>query len=165
MRCYSLLVALSALCSLPLSAANANHAKKVKLCSVFDEQAPSDCLPVTDSFLGVQGEARITAANPSVLENTFNALAVLQNTYFDAITGTWPKSIDWTGAVVQTIISGTLSSLTKSLDSVKPGPIWNEKEQLISSLFAHVTHYFSGQNIAAIFDEVRSQSAPHGLPR
>ncbi|KAG6242566.1 hypothetical protein E4U25_003597 [Claviceps purpurea] len=153
MRGYSILVALSVLCSLPLSVASANHAKNVKLCSVFDEQAPSDCLPVSDSFLGVEGEGQITEASPSVLENTFNALAVLQNTYFDAITGTWPKSIDWTGAVVQTIISGTLSSLTKSLDSVKPDLVWNEKEQLISSLFAHVTHYFSGQNVTVILDE------------
>lgn len=91
----------------------------------------------------------------AALEDVFNALAVLQNTYFDPVNGTWPKSIDWTGAVVGTIISDTLSTLTESLESVERDRGWNQKEQLISSIFAQVAHSFFGQNAAAILDEVR----------
>ncbi|KAG6010027.1 hypothetical protein E4U21_000469 [Claviceps maximensis] len=147
------LVALSACCSLRLCSASVNDAREATLCSVFDKRAPRDCRPITESCFGAHNQFPVAADNHPVLGDVFNALAVLQNGYFEAVNGTWPKSIDWTGAVVETIISGTLSTLSKSLRSFQGDQDWNEKEQLISSLFAQVTHSFYGQNAVAIMDE------------
>ncbi|KAG5973293.1 hypothetical protein E4U55_000597 [Claviceps digitariae] len=146
-------LALSACFPLSPCAANLNHAGEAPLCSVVHEQAPYDCRPVTESFVGIQNRARVAVDDSVLLGHVFNSLAVLQNSYFDAVNGTWPQSIDWTGAVVETVISGTLSTLSKSLDSLEHVHDWNQKEQLISSLFAQVTHYFFGQNTVAILDE------------
>ncbi|KAG5999836.1 hypothetical protein E4U54_001655 [Claviceps lovelessii] len=153
MLCCSFLVALGVFCSLPFSAASVNPTREATLCSVFHQKAPNDCRPVKEFLHGVQNAVPVVADNSSVLDNIFNALAVLQNSYFDPVAGTWPGSIDWTGAVVETVISGTLGTLSKSLESLERDHDWHEKQQLISSLFAHVTHYFFGQNTAAIMNQ------------
>ncbi|KAG5939497.1 hypothetical protein E4U53_007784 [Claviceps sorghi] len=150
----SLLLALGACYLLPFCAASVEPPRQVTPCS----QVSHECRPVSESFVGLPNEARAAPDNPtedtsSVLGDVFNALAVLQNTYLEPINGTLPSSIEWTGAVVGTIISGTLSTLSKSLDSLSQKHDWNEKEQLISFIFAHVTHYFFGQNTAAILNQ------------
>lgn len=156
---HCFLVALSAFGSLPLCVASASPAKGATLCSVFEQQARYDCQPVTESFVvEARDKGRMNADNSSVLSDAFNALAVLQNTYYDTINGTWPNSIDWTGAVIQTILAGTVSTLSKSLLSVERDYDWGQKERLISSLFSHVAHSFAGQNAVAILDEVRTRN-------
>ncbi|KJZ76143.1 hypothetical protein HIM_04599 [Hirsutella minnesotensis 3608] len=84
--------------------------------------------------------------NEQLLQNIYDALAVLQDNYYSSINGTWPSSIDWTGAVIETILSGTLSTLTKSFNSTD----WKQKENLISSIYAQVAHSYFGQNALAI---------------
>ncbi|KAG6033273.1 hypothetical protein E4U41_006956 [Claviceps citrina] len=159
MHRHCFLVALGALCALPLCvAASAADPSKdtadATRCSVFYQQAPRDCPPFVEAFVDVQGRIRADAPNSSsVLGDAYGALAVLQNTYLDPLRGTWPTSIDWTGAVVETILSGTLITLSRSLELVDRGHDRSQKEQLISSIFAQVTHSFFGQNAVAILDE------------
>ncbi|QPG95078.1 hypothetical protein C2857_007591 [Epichloe festucae Fl1] len=156
MRRHHFLAGLSAFASLASSTApSINPPKQVAPCSVFQQQAPYDCRPVSKDIVHVRNEVPPGGGSGDLatLEDVFNALAVLQNTYFDSVNGTWPKSIDWTGAVVGTIISGTLSTLTKSPESVQRDRDWNQKEQLISSIFAQVAHSFFGQNAVAILGE------------
>ncbi|POR39130.1 Uncharacterized protein TPAR_00682 [Tolypocladium paradoxum] len=90
-----------------------------------------------------------------VLEDAFYALTVLQNSYFDAVNGTWPSSIDWTGAVVETVVAGMLTTLTQSLwsDDFGSDANWKQKENLVSSVYAQVVHSFFGQNAQAIKDQ------------
>ncbi|ODA79420.1 hypothetical protein RJ55_05013 [Drechmeria coniospora] len=87
-----------------------------------------------------------------ILEDAFAALSVLQTTYFDALNGTWPSSIDWTGAVIETVVSGMLATLTQSLadGDFGTGASWRQKENLISSVYGQVVHSFFGQNAEAI---------------
>ena len=91
-----------------------------------------------------------------MLEDAFSALAVLQDNYFEAVNGTWPSSIEWTGAVIETIVSGMLTTLTQSLASSDFGSDanWKQKENLISSVYAQIVHSFFGQNALAIKNEV-----------
>jgi hypothetical protein len=84
----------------------------------------------------------------------------MQNLYFEPTAGIWPAAIDWTGAVVETVVVGMLTTLTKSLDLTEKGHDWKQKENLISSLFAQVTHSFFGQNAIGILDQVRAAILP-----
>lgn len=122
-------------------------------CSVLRQEAPHPCRPPAESFLSAQNDAAPCCRDPRILEDAYSALAVLQNVYYEATNGTWPTSIDWTGAVVETIISGMLSTMTKALDSVEDEYVWTQKEDLISTLYSHVTHSFFGQNATGILDQ------------
>src|SRR5436853_3814966 len=45
-----------------------------------------------------------------------NALDVMQDQFFEVWQGVWPTGIDWTSAVLGTLVSGSLSSISTSLD-------------------------------------------------
>lgn len=133
---------------------------ELEYCSVYHQGSTSECQVVPDNFLGARDTTTTcSGSNPRALEDAFAALSVLQNIYFEAFDGVWPKSIDWTGAVVETVVTGMLTTLTKSLDSTEKGHDWKEKENLISSIFAQVTHSFFGQNAIGILDQVRGPTA------
>ncbi|RDA93253.1 hypothetical protein CP533_6515 [Ophiocordyceps camponoti-saundersi (nom. inval.)] len=83
-----------------------------------------------------------------LLQELFSALSVLQNSYFDGVNGTWPSAIDWTSAVVQTVLSATLSSLTEALRP--PQSDSRATENLISTLYSQVTQSFFSQDINSI---------------
>ncbi|KAF4124967.1 Glycosyl hydrolase family 76 [Geosmithia morbida] len=95
-------------------------------------------------------------ADQDVFENVFNALEVLQREYYDANYGTWPSAIDWTAAVTQTVMTGTLSTFSRSIDSIPlrgSAQSWADKENLISSFFAQVVGSYFGQDILSIRGE------------
>lgn len=102
--------------------------------------------------------ADVAVDNSQGLQDVFDALSVLQDKYFDAGDGTWPSSIEWTGAVVETVLAGTLSTLSRSLNSTQ----WASKENLISSIYAQVVHSFFGQDVVSIRNQV-SVGAPRYL--
>ena len=87
----------------------------------------------------------------AVLDEAYAALAVLQDSYYDPSTGRWPASIDWTGAVVETVVAGMLTTMTQALNQSD----WPQKENLIASVYAQVVHSYFGQNAEAIKDQVR----------
>lgn len=86
----------------------------------------------------------------------------MQDQYYAAWLGTWPTSIDWTGAVMGTHLSGTLRSLSESLALIETDlqgvEDWKVKENLIENYFTQVVGYYFGENALAIrgeaFDDI-----------
>lgn len=126
-------------------------------CPVFYTEPPTECDPIPDTFLPFSTDnEEFPPPYIEVLEDTFNALAVLQRDYFDPDYGTWPSAIDWTAAVVGTVVSGTLTTLSRSLGSVDLGEFdnWKAKENLISSFYAQVVSAYFGQDVLSIRGQV-----------
>lgn len=97
----------------------------------------------------------------TALEELHYALQTMQTRYFELWVGTWPDSIDWTGAVIGTFVTATLSSLTRSLEYVVPfsnnvdtkSPIEIAKwrvENEVNRYFTQGVGYYFGQNDFAI---------------
>ena len=85
---------------------------------------------------------------PSVLRDMLNAMEVMQDSYFDIFTGTWPGAIDWTAAVMGTHISATLSSIVSSLDSSATSTCadmlaW---QNIIDRYYSQTTVFYFGEN-------------------
>lgn len=160
--------------ALPSVPADAN----TRYCSVFESaKSTAECRSLPNSFLQVRGPSASASASASatapssggstpditILQNTFKALADLQNDYFKETQRNWPDSIDWTGAVIQTIVSGTMSTLTQSLDAAAPGQDWKQKENLLSFLHEQIVSYYFGQQAERILGEVCA--IPSSLPK
>ena len=105
---------------------------------VFNEQAASDSSQ---------------AVNPA-LRDLRHALSTMQDAYFSLWLGKWTTAIDWTGAVMGTYISATLSSLSRSMDYEVPVTLdrrgkLNTEAQLAEN---EINRYF-GQSIGYYFGE------------
>ncbi|RFU81634.1 glycoside hydrolase family 76 [Trichoderma arundinaceum] len=129
---------------------------KQEYCSVVATDL-GNCRTPPDSFLPFAAQTSASkSANTEILEDAYSALAVLQNEYYQIGRGTWPSAIDWTAAVTETVVSGMLSTLTKSLSLIVPGTtprVQQEQENLISSVYDQVIGYLFEQDIVAIRDE------------
>lgn len=82
------------------------------------------------------------------LRDTLGALQVMQSSYFDLSTGTWPDAIDWTAAVMGTHVSATLSSIVASADvsSTSSCSELLEWQNTIDRYFAHTSSFYFGEN-------------------
>ncbi|KAL7793219.1 glycoside hydrolase family 76 protein [Trichoderma ceciliae] len=129
---------------------------KQEYCSVVATDL-ADCRPPPDNFLHITEDSFASdGASTEILGDAFSALAVLQNEYYQVGRNTWPSAIDWTAAVTETVVSGMLSTLTRSLDSMVPGVIPSVREaheNLISSVYDQVIGYHFEQDIVAIRDQ------------
>ena len=88
------------------------------------------------------------SSKPSTLKEMLHALEVMQDTYFDIFTGTWPASIDWTAAVLGTQVSASLSSIVSSispssLESCSDLLSW---QNTIDKYYAHTSVFYFGEN-------------------
>ncbi|KAJ2975502.1 hypothetical protein NQ176_g5486 [Zarea fungicola] len=149
---------LYALAALPSVSTTAN----TPYCSVFETVgSTAECRSLPSNFLSSReastssSTATIKSATPdiNILQNTFKALADLQNDYFNQAHNTWPDAIDWTAAVIQTIVTATMSTLTQSLDAAVPGQDWKQKENLLSFLHEQIVSSYFGQQADRILDE------------
>lgn len=134
-------------------------------CAVVNNRLPGPCRPIPSTFLEnlpYAGEliANDLLANTTILDSAYGALVVLQEDFFDGDFGAWPTSIDWTGAVIETVISGMLNTLSKSLESVELNDAteWKAKENLVSSFFAQIVNSFFGQDVLAMRGQVKLTS-------
>jgi hypothetical protein len=88
---------------------------------------------------------------PSSLRDMLNALEVMQDTYFDIFSATWPDAIDWTAAVMGTHVSATLSSIVASLDpsssTCTDKLAW---QNTVDGYFAHTLAFYFGENAFAV---------------
>jgi hypothetical protein len=128
-------------------------------CSVLSVERPSTCQPVPESFLDPSAKPLITrseAPSIQILDDAYQAMIVLQEEYFDADYGAWPSAIEWTSAVIGTIISGMLTTLTKSYDSLKQQnqTTWAGLENIVSSTYAQVVGSYYGQDILSLRAQV-----------
>jgi hypothetical protein len=91
----------------------------------------------------------------STIDETFtamvNALEVMQSTYWDQSTGTWPTGIDWTSAVFGTHLSATLNEMA----NYEAGTYSNE----INTYFSQVVSFYTGENAISLrtqkFDDMQ----------
>lgn len=168
MVAYRLAVGLFGLASLPTSWAvsvSAGAHTGPNYCSVVkDGSSQPGCKPPPSDFLAGTAVAAggPPKADASTLADAFKALADMQNDYFDASQMTWPSSIDWTGAVIQTILSSTMSTLTKSINSTLPDSVaeWKDKENFLSYLHEQVVASYFGQQAERIKGEVSKITCP-----
>ncbi|OTA04576.1 hypothetical protein A9Z42_0051650 [Trichoderma parareesei] len=139
-----------------LLAAGAPVSYKPEACSVI-ASGSAECRQAPADFLRIPtGNHAFNNASTEILQDAFSALAVLQNEYYQIGRSTWPSAIDWTAAVTQTVVSGMLSTLTRSLDLVDPGAtssFQGAHENLVSSVYDQIIGYYYGQDIVAIKDE------------
>jgi Glycosyl hydrolase family 76 len=113
--------------------------------SIIYAEQQTQLLPVVDgeSQDVVDGSIK----TPPRLRALLNALDLMQDTYFDVFSGTWPSAIDWTAAVLGTHVSATLSSLVSSLKgsnlSCSDRLAW---ENIIAKYFAQISIFYFGEN-------------------
>lgn len=93
------------------------------------------------------------------LQRLRSALDVLQTKWFELWVGQWPTSIDWTGAVLNTHLVASLSTLSNAQHAAKtslpthasaPFSDLDGIENEIGLYFAHTAAYYFGQNDFAI---------------
>ncbi|KAF2458411.1 hypothetical protein BDY21DRAFT_284415 [Lineolata rhizophorae] len=99
------------------------------------------------------------AGSPPInpLEELHYALETMQTHFFELWLGTWPNSIDWTGAVLGTYVDAALYTLTNSLEYILPTlegaelPVEGQRvENEINKYFSQVISYYFGENDFAI---------------
>ena len=89
---------------------------------------------------------------PSSYAALLDALEVMESHFFEMAVGTWPKSIDWTAAVLGTHVSATLAVMTEyctSSSSRSTLPFQDESrdhENLINRYFTQITSFYFGEN-------------------
>ena len=91
-----------------------------------------------------------------VLEDALEALRVMQVEYFQPWLGMWPTSIDWTGAMLGSHVSGALGSLSQGLELIRleqDEEDYRVKENLVTLYFSQVIAYYFGQDAFAIRNE------------
>ena len=83
-----------------------------------------------------------------VLRELYDVIDVMQSNFFETWLGTWPESIDWTGAVLGTHVSATLNSITRANYSVfdHDVPYSLRKENDINTYFSHLISYYFGED-------------------
>jgi hypothetical protein len=127
-----------------------------------ESQPPTDCLDQLPPPF-VDDPPAVSSAGPDfqILEDTFAALTALQDKFFHPELGTWPRAIDWTAAVIGTVLSGSLTTLSQTLGVVDLDgrSDWSAKENLINSLFSQTVGSYFGQDAVAIRNEVRKLCA------
>lgn len=128
-------------------------------CPVFHpaSQPPTSCIEdAPTAFLSGAPAASAAGRDFRVLDEVFDSLETLQNRYFRPELGTWPRAIDWTAAVLETVVAGTLTTLSQTLGMIDLGGDigWQAKENLLNSLFSQVVGSYFGQDAVAIRNEV-----------
>jgi hypothetical protein len=99
----------------------------------------------------------------TVFETLHGALDTMQNEYFELWLGTWPDTIDWTGAVIGTYLAGMLQTLAirpgaiglrttnrASSDDTHPWSPSRSSENRVNRYFTQNVGYYFGQNDFAI---------------
>lgn len=119
------------------------------------------CAASSISFLGFEvprsdNATQSTVPDPRVLEDALEALRVMQADYFQPWLGMWPTSIDWTGAVLGSHVSGALESLSQGLEPIRlvqGDEDHKVKENLVTLYFSQLVGYYFGQDAFAIRNE------------
>ncbi|KUI58194.1 Mannan endo-1,6-alpha-mannosidase DCW1 [Cytospora mali] len=96
-----------------------------------------------------------STAYMDILEPMLQVLHTMQEEHFAPWLGTWPTAIDWTAAVMETHVSGALSSISRALDLIPmDGHVGDrKKENLVTLFFSQVLSYYFGQDHFAIRNE------------
>lgn len=100
--------------------------------------------------------ANLTSA-PTVLSELNSLLHTLQSRWYQLWLGTWPTTIDWTGAVVNTHVAATLNVMSRAellTDDPWLSPsTFHFSENDVSLYFAHIAAYYFGEDASALRNE------------
>ncbi|KAI4729902.1 hypothetical protein E4T49_02254 [Aureobasidium sp. EXF-10728] len=77
------------------------------------------------------------------------ALDVMQSRFFELWIGTWPSSIDWTGAVINTAVSSTLGTIARASSETKD----DHYSKIFNKYFSHNAAYYFGEDAFSIRNE------------
>ncbi|CAD0106907.1 unnamed protein product [Aureobasidium uvarum] len=77
------------------------------------------------------------------------ALDVMQSQFFELWIGTWPSSIDWTGAVINTAVSSTLGTIARASSETKD----DHYSKIFNKYFSHNAAYYFGEDAFSIRNE------------
>ncbi|PNS13930.1 Mannan endo-1,6-alpha-mannosidase DCW1 [Sphaceloma murrayae] len=138
------------------SLANANAGGDIAPSVQDIHRAPSHTVqsPLVDPLR--QQPLRQQVAEPSSQDALFtqmqDAVRVMQNTWFQLWIGTWPTAIDWTAAVINTLVTSSLMSMSKALRDTASESIQTPAalETQIDRYFAHNTAFYFGENAFAL---------------
>lgn len=88
------------------------------------------------------------AGIPPALQDMLGALEVMQDSYFDMFSGTWPSAIDWTAAVMGTHVSATLASIVASLDAATASSCGDmlSWQNIVDGYYAQTSFFYFGEN-------------------
>lgn len=125
-------------------------------CPVIYSETPKDCKPLPDTFLISFPKTSPPHTDAQVLDYAVQAMVVMQDQYFVSDYSTWPAAIDWTAALAGTVITGLLTTLSKTLVSARQGGSndWKAKENLISSYYAQLVSSYYGQDVLSLRGQV-----------
>ena len=122
-------------------------------------EAPSAAQPIGPLLESSEDTGHRTSPLPmDILPALIGALDVMQSQFFEVWQGTWPSSIDWTGAVLGTYISAALITLSSSENYMMSSDgVGGDKalasENLINKYFSHLTAYYFGQDAFSLRNE------------
>ncbi|KAH7027518.1 uncharacterized protein B0I36DRAFT_364707 [Microdochium trichocladiopsis] len=127
------------------------------------QTAQGSFIPFFQTQVDGNAPGRITKPDlDGVLTQMLDAVDVMQREYYAPWVGTWPGSIDWTGAVMGTHLSAALRTLTEALaraDKTAGGlhnkgkgsfVDWKLRANLVDNYFTQVTSYYFGENAVSI---------------
>lgn len=104
--------------------------------------------------LKIRPPASPTAKDP--INEVLGVLDIMQEKYFQEWLGTWPSAIDWTAAVMGTLVSGALSTISRALDLLpvpeRTAADWG-KENRVTLHFSQLLGFYFGQDSFAIRNE------------
>ncbi len=119
--------------------------------------------PTHDNFHGCKPQDGMLCSSRerenSALHDLRSSLSTMQDQYFSLWLGKWTTAIDWTGAVLGTYVSATLSSISHSLEYItakilndiyEPGVKAHLLENEINKYFGHSVSYYFGEDHFAI---------------
>ncbi|WPG98831.1 glycoside hydrolase family 76 protein, protein [Acrodontium crateriforme] len=84
-----------------------------------------------------------------------DAMDVMQSTWFELWVGAWPTAIDWTGAVINTHLTASLTTLSDALDMPAGAELetFADIENELNLYFGQSIAYYFGENTFAIRNE------------
>jgi hypothetical protein len=101
----------------------------------------------------IQDEGQQPLPSPeksSTFPALLDALDVLQADYFEIWQGIWPKSIDWTSAVVGTYLSAALTTISTSFASQESS---KSAENVVNKYFSQLVASYFGQDAFSLRQE------------
>lgn len=90
-----------------------------------------------------------STSKKEMFQYMLDALDVMQSHFYELWIGTWPSSIDWTGAVINTAVSSTIKSIAQASSKTKDDYF----SKTINKYFSHNAAYYFGEDAFSIRNE------------
>jgi hypothetical protein len=106
-------------------------------------------LTLDDGSLRDSGLEHESTSGREIFHQMVEALDTMQSRFYELWIGTWPSSIDWTGAVVNTAVSATIKSIAQASSKTED----DHFSKIINKYFSHNAAYYFGEDAFSIRNE------------